>query len=335
MPVSPRDFALWASATGNKYPQTVEEKAVAAPHAYDFIKNIGKSGVNPPGTRVGGNIVYDQPVSARYADDNSVLQSPTTPDNNVPKVSGTYDPTLTGEHYENTSEDVLEDNHRQNSLLSTLGRAALAAGAVAGGVALLKTPENQQAIQTAAATAKQSAQDISGRVSTFLGGLGVPRGVNPDVIRNSGDVTPPTTGQRYHQEVVPTETQQIQIAKGAPTGSPAESTLPPTTESYSVKPITEGDVITSSQTFGPRSEYEGGAAALKSLEQTLPPSEAVKVARVEAAKQDLLAAARQRPSTYQLEIPGSGATLMALRSKEFGPFLENPTFAPVFKIFKV
>ena len=318
MPVSPRDFALWASATGNKYPQTVEEKAVAAPHAYDFIKNIGKSGVNPPGTRVGGNIVYDQPVSARYADDNSVLQSPTTPDNNVPKVSGTYEPTLTGEHYENTSEDVLEDNHRQNNLLSTLGRAALAAGAFAGGVALLKTPENQQAIQTAAATAKQSAQDISGRVSTFLGGLGVPRGVNPDVIRNSGDVTPPTTGQRYHQEVVPTETQQIQIAKGAPTGSPAESTLPPTTESYSVKPVTESDVITSSQTFGPRSEYEGGAAALKSLEQTLPPSEAVKVARVEAAKQDLLAAARQRPSTYQLEIPGSGATLMALRSKDVG-----------------
>jgi len=40
MPVSPRDFALWASATGNKYPQTAQEKAAAAPSAYDFIKNI-------------------------------------------------------------------------------------------------------------------------------------------------------------------------------------------------------------------------------------------------------------------------------------------------------
>ena len=171
MPVSPRDFALWASATGNKYPQTAEEKAVAAPHAYDFVKNIGKVGTNAPGQRVGGNIVYDQPMSARYADDNSAFQSPTTPDNNIPKVSGTYDPTLTGEHFENTSEDVIADNQRQSNVLRNLGRAALGAGLVAGGVAIARTPEGQQAIQTAATTAKKTAQNIGNRVSSFLGGF--------------------------------------------------------------------------------------------------------------------------------------------------------------------
>ena len=36
----------------------------------------------------------------------------------------------------------------------------------------------------------------------------------------------------------------------------AEATLPPTTGSYGVKPVTESDVITSSQTFAPRSKSE-------------------------------------------------------------------------------
>ena len=54
------------------------------------------------------------------------------------------------------------------------------------------------------------------------------------------------------------------------------------------------------------------------MEQVLPSSEAVQTARVESAKQDLLSAARQGRGTYQMEIPGSGATLMALRSKEAG-----------------
>jgi len=90
----------------------------------------------------------------------------------------------------------------------------------------------------------------------LLGGLGGGRNVDPDVIRNSGDVTPPTTAQEYQQNKMPVATQEIQVAKGAPTGSAAEATLPPTTESYGVKPVTESDVITSSQTFAPRSKAE-------------------------------------------------------------------------------
>ena len=318
MPVSPADFALWARATGNKYPETAEEKLAAGPQAYSYAKNIAKTGVNAPNSRVSGSIYYSQPESVENNAPNSLFNAPVTPDNRAPKVSGTLDSTLTSEHFQNDEEHEVSEHNQQHSLLNTLGKAALAAGTVAAGLAVARSPGGQQALQNAQTVVKENAQDIGGRVSSFLGGLGGGRTVDPDVIRNSGDVTPPTTGQRYNQQEVPVATQAVQIAKGAPTGSSMEATLPPTSESYSVKPVTESDVITSSQTFGPRSAYEGGSRALRNLEQVLPSSEAVQTARVESAKQDLLSAARQRRGTYQMEIPGSGATLMALRSKDAG-----------------
>ena len=318
MPVSPADFALWARATGNKYPDTAEEKLAAGPQAYSYAKNIARTGGNAPSGRVNGSIFYSQPESTENSAPNSLFNAPVTPDNRAPKVSGTLDSTLTSEHFQNDEEYEVSEHNQQHSLLNTLGKAALAAGTVAAGLAVARSPGGQQALQNAQTVVKENAQDIGGRVSSFLGGLGGGRTVDPDVIRNSGDITPPTTGQRYNQQDVPAATQEVQIAKGAPTGSSLEATLPPTSESYSVKPVTESDVITSSQTFGPRSAYEGGSRALQNLEQVLPSSEAVQTARVESAKQDLLSAARQGRGTYQMEIPGSGATLMALRSKEAG-----------------
>ena len=318
MPVSPADFALWARATGNRYPDTAEEKLAAGPQAYSYAKNLAKTGGNAPSGRVSGSIFYSQPESVENSAPNSLFNSPVTPDNRAPKVSGTIDSTLTSEHFQNDEEREVLEHNQQHSLLGTLGKAALAAGTVAAGLAVARTPGGQQAVQNAQTVVKENAQNIGGRVSSFLGGLGGGRTVDPDVVRNSGDITPPTTGQRYNQQDVPAATQAVQIAKGAPTGSSLEATLPPTSESYSVKPVTESDVITSSQTFGPRSAYEGGSRALQNLEQVLPSSEAVQTARVESAKQDLLSAARQGRGAYQMEIPGSGATLMALRSKEAG-----------------
>jgi len=318
MPVSPADFALWARATGNRYPETAEEKLAAGPQAYSYAKNLTKTNGNAPSGRVNGSIFYSQPESTENSAPNSLFNSPITPDNRAPKVSGTIDSTLTSEHFQNDEEREVSEHNQQHSLLGTLGKAALAAGTVAAGLAVARSPGGQQALQNAQTVVKENAQNIGGRVSSFLGGLGGGRTVDPDVIRNSGDVTPPTTGQRYNQQEVPVATQAVQIAKGAPTGSSLEATLPPTSESYSVKPVTESDVITSSQTFGPRSAYEGGSRALQNLEQVLPSSEAVQTARVESAKQDLLSAARQGRGTYQMEIPGSGATLMALRSKDAG-----------------
>ena len=244
MPVSPQDFALWASSTGNKYPQTPEEKMAMAPHVHEFVRNFGKSGANRVLSNPGANIVYDQPVSMQRFDADSALHSPVTPDNNVSKIAGTHDATLTGEHYINQEADRAENETQQHNLVRNLGRAALGAGLVAGGVALAVTPEGRQAVQNAGATIKQSAQNIGSRVSSFLGGLGIDRGVDPDTIRNSGDVTPPTTAQRYNQADVPVATQEVQVAKGSPVGSPVREVL-------STKPVTESEVITSSQTFAP------------------------------------------------------------------------------------
>lgn len=319
MPVSPTDFYLWARSTGNKYPETAEEKIAAAPHAYDFVKNLGKAGANAPGARVGGRIIYDQPVSVQFADDNSLLQSPATPDNNVPKVAGTVDNTMTAEHYDNQLQETAEDNHSQHNLLRTVGKAALGAGLIAGGAIYASSPEGQQAIRTAATTVKEHATDLGSRVSGFLGGLGVPRTADNDVIRNSGDVTPPTTAQNYKQAEVPAATQSVQVAKGAPAGSAAEATLPPTTESYAVKPVTESDVITSTQSFSPK-ESGYGSHALAEFEEARPPSLEVQEARGLAARQQLLRAteAIRTREPYQLELPGVKPTLMTLRSKEVG-----------------
>ena len=44
MPVSPHDFSLWAKATGNKYPNSLEEKARLAPEVHNFARNYAKPG---------------------------------------------------------------------------------------------------------------------------------------------------------------------------------------------------------------------------------------------------------------------------------------------------
>lgn len=319
MPVSPRDFALWASATGNKYPQTAAEKMAAAPHAYDFVRNFGKTGSNAPGPRVGGRIVFDQPVSVQSADDNSVFQSPVTPDNNIPKVAGTFDNTMTGEHYDNQVKDTQEDNARSNNLIRNLGRAALATGAIAGTAILATNPAARQAVRSAATTAQQQASDIGSRISSFLGGLGSSRSVDNETIHNSGDVTPPTTGQRYQQERIPTAVQTMQAAKGSNVGTPEKSIVPTTTAATGIKPVTESEKIATQQSFSP-SETGYGSSALADYEKTMPPSEAVQEARRQAATAQLQSAVKtiRSQEPYQPDRPGVNTTLMVLRNKEVG-----------------
>jgi len=66
----------------------------------------------------------------------------------------------------------------------------------------------------------------------------------PQVIKNSGDVTPPTTADRYGQDVIPTEIRVRQVAKGAAPGSEAR-------ESLRTKPVTETEHLATSQTSAP------------------------------------------------------------------------------------
>jgi hypothetical protein len=44
MPVTPQEFSLWARMTGNKYPNSVEEKVRLAPEVHNFSQNVGKQG---------------------------------------------------------------------------------------------------------------------------------------------------------------------------------------------------------------------------------------------------------------------------------------------------
>ena len=319
MPVSPADFVRWAAATGKKYPQTAEERAAAAPEAFAYSRNLGRAGANAPGTRVGGRIVFEQPISAQSADDNSVLQSPITPDNNIPKVAGTLDNTMTGEHYDNQQRDLVEDNQRSNNLVDRIGKVALAAGLTAGGVALATNPSARAAVGSAFNTARHQAESVGSRISAFLGGLGAEGVTDSEFVQNSGDITPPTTSQRYQQEKIPNAMQAMQAAKGANVGTPEREIVPTTTEATAVKPVTESDIITSSQTFAPR-EAGYRSSALAEFEQAVPPSEAIQTARRQAATEQLSRASEAIRSRepYQPNIPGVNTTLMEMRSKELG-----------------
>ena len=42
MAVSPADFRLWASATGNNYPNSAAERAALTPEVFNFAKNYAK-----------------------------------------------------------------------------------------------------------------------------------------------------------------------------------------------------------------------------------------------------------------------------------------------------
>ena len=139
MPVSPQDYALWAQATGNPYPKTPEEKARLAPQVYDFNRGFGKFKGFDEVQGFQGDTVYDQPISIRHFGENTLLQSPITPDNNVPKVAGQLNNTLTGMHYsQHHADDAYETGfggtERPRSLLEKAALGALGVGAAAAGL---------------------------------------------------------------------------------------------------------------------------------------------------------------------------------------------------------
>lgn len=308
MPVSPADFARWARATGNKYPETAEEKIAAAPHAYEHARNLGKTGENPPTNRVGGTIFYRQPEALQDSRANSVFDAPVTPDNDVPKVSGTVDRTLTSEHYVNQEQSEAREQNRGRQIIDVLGKTALAAGGLAAGYALARNPSVQQAVQS-------GISNVDDRVSSFLGRF------------TTSDLNGPTTSQRYNQQTPTTPTQEaVQVAKGAPVGSPEKELL-------QTKPVTESQVISTSQTFGPEQNKQQIIAdvlariPITDYEREYTPkqsftsgavSKEVLQARALANRQELDALEQARaaaPKSQQLNIPGVNPILHSLRAQ--------------------
>jgi hypothetical protein len=106
---------------------------------YDFNRGFGKFRGFDEVQGFQGDVVYDQPASIRYNDDNSLLQSPITPDNNIPKVAGQLNNSLTGRHYtQYHADDAVETGfggtEQPKSLLEKAALGALGVGAVAAGV---------------------------------------------------------------------------------------------------------------------------------------------------------------------------------------------------------
>jgi len=127
--------------------------------------------------------------------------------------------------------------------VDVVGKAALTAGALAGAAYL-------------------GGKYFSGEDSGSFGKLGLdderevpatghPVGANPmsTVVQASGDITPPTTSDRFGQDVVENQTYMVQQAKGL---SPTK----PTTGPIEAKPATQSEVIGSQQHFSPGTEEE-------------------------------------------------------------------------------
>lgn len=213
MPVSPQDFQLWASLTGNKYPSNVHERAALAPEVYTFTRNLGRKG----GVRDITRVSYDRAEALDHPNRDSLIQAPVTPDNSIPKVAGTHDGSLTSQHYENEQADHVAEQSRFRRAVDIAGKTALVAGGIAGGVALARNPTVQRAAQQAAGAINTHIGDVKTRVSDFLGGImGSERTPGTQVVDASGDVTPPTTAEHYQQKAVPSQMLLLQAASGAP-----------------------------------------------------------------------------------------------------------------------
>lgn len=68
-------------------------------------------------------------------------------------------------------------------------------------------------------------------------------------VRASGDITPPTTSQRYNQTLLPKQTAAVRTAEGL-------SSAKPTYTPIEDKPVTQSEVIGTQQSFSPGSEME-------------------------------------------------------------------------------
>lgn len=176
--------------------------------------------------------------------------------------------------------------------IDVIGKTALAAGAIAGAAYLGK-------------------QGFDKLMMDDEPGVPTPDYSSSAVRSESTDVTPPTTSDRYAQDVVPHQTAVMQQLRGT---SPAKPTVVDSEE----KPATQSQVIGSSQTFGPGDE-------LQQLSRTEAPHTPV-IDRVDqlldeyagfaAAEQKQQARIDQGVAEYQAGIAGKGERALKQVLKE-------------------
>lgn len=164
--------------------------------------------------------------------------------------------------------------------VDVIGKTALAAGAIAGAAYLAKG---------------FGSLDLDDEAD--IGALAVPQGVIPATVN---DITPPTTSDRYGQDVVPHQTTAMRLLRGT---SPAKPTVVDSEE----KPATQSHVISSSQYFGPGSEVEQLAAKEVPYSPVVDPVDALAQQKSAAiAKAVLEAKAKSSQQIKQDRLAGFG-----------------------------
>lgn len=135
--------------------------------------------------------------------------------------------------------------------VDVVGKAALAAGALAG-AAYLGTKYLGGEEGSFGRLELDDEPQVPPNPGTY--------GTNPmsSVAQASGDITPPTTADRFNQDLIANQTSEVQQAKGL-------SSIQPTTNLIEAKPVTQSEVIGSQQHFSPGTEEEmlGQGAAEK------------------------------------------------------------------------
>ena len=126
--------------------------------------------------------------------------------------------------------------------VDVVGKAALAAGALAGAAYL----GSQYLNQGGESFGKLELDDEPGVPPSYPSAAG---GASSSVVQASGDVTPPPTSDRFNQDLIVNQTSEVQQAKGL-------SPVKPTTNVIEQKPATQSEVISSQQHFSPGTEEE-------------------------------------------------------------------------------
>lgn len=133
--------------------------------------------------------------------------------------------------------------------VDVVGKAALAAGALASAAYLgSKYLTGEEGLSGFPASFGKLGLDDEPAVPP-TGPMGGGGGPASQVAQTTGDITPPTTSDRFGQDIVTNQTAEVQQLKGL-------SSAKPTTSPIEAKPATQSEVISSQQHFSPGTEAE-------------------------------------------------------------------------------
>jgi len=178
-------------------------------------------------------------------------------------------------------------------VVDVVGKTALAAGAIAGAAYL-----GQRYGGDAADFLKSRVQGLQLDDEPQVDNDVVAAEPNSPLAVNTQDVTPPTTSDRYGQDVVLNQTAEVQAARGV---SPAK----PIVVDSEVKPMTQSEVIGSQQHFS------RGSEEMMTMQQKAEEAAAFRKSRAYAAAQEAVQPVVQTEPTAETVRPAEEVVTVA------------------------